>query len=52
MCRPDLRVLPVLHALQVLQTWLEPRMPEKIRHRNEKASDAELVAVAVLQHVQ
>ncbi len=49
MSRPDLSLLPVLEALQVLQAWLAPKMPAKIEQPNEKASDAELVAIAVLQ---
>ena len=52
MNRPDLSLLPVLEALQVLQTWLAPKMPPKIQHQNEKASDAEVVAVAILQQVR
>ena len=51
MNRPELSVLPVLEALQVLKTSLTPKMPSKIRHLNEKANDAELVAVAILQRV-
>ena len=51
MNRPELSVLPVLEALQVLKTSLTPKMPSKIRHLNEKASDAEVVAVAILQRV-
>ena len=51
MSRPDLSLLPVLEALQVLQTWLAPKMPPKIQHQNEKANDAEVVAVAILQRV-
>ena len=51
MNRPELSVLPVMEALQVLQTSLAPKMPSKIRHQNEKASDAEVVAVALLQRV-
>lgn len=49
MCHPDLSLLPVLEALQVLQAWLAPKMPPKVQQPNEKASDAELVAIAVLQ---
>ena len=49
MCRPELSLLPVSEALQVLQTWLAPKMPPKIQHANEKVSDAELVAIAVLR---
>ncbi|WP_424951549.1 transposase [Deinococcus sp.] len=51
MSRPELSLLPVLEALQVLQVWLIPKMPPRVQHRNEKASDGELVAIAILQRV-
>ena len=51
MDRLKLSVLPILEALRVLQTSLAPKMPSKIRLQNEKASDAEVVAVALLQRV-
>ena len=51
MSRPELRLLPLLEALRVLQTWLAPKMPPKIHHQNEKANDAEAVAVAIMQRV-
>lgn len=49
MCRPDLSLLPIPEALQLLTTWLAPQLPPKIMHANEKASDAEIAAVALLQ---
>ena len=51
MSRPDLRLLPISEALHVLQEWLDPKMPPKVRQPNEKASDAELVSIAVLQKI-
>ena len=49
MSRPDLSLLPIPDAVNLLQVWLEPQMPRKLIHENEKISDAELVAVAVLR---
>lgn len=49
MCRPNLSLLPIPEALQLLTAWLEPQLPPKIKHANEKASDAEIAAVALLQ---
>ena len=49
MCCPDLRLRPVPEALHALRTWLDPKMPSKVRQPNEPASDAELVSIAVLQ---
>ena len=49
MCRPDLSLLPIPEALQLLTAWLAPQFPPKIKHANEKASDAEIAAVALLQ---
>lgn len=51
MGRPDLSLLPIPEALERLTAWLAPQMPPKLIHPHEKISDAELVAVAVLQRV-
>lgn len=51
MCRPDLSLLPIPEALRRLTAWLLPQMPAKLVHPHEKISDAELVAVALLQRV-
>ncbi|UWX64597.1 IS982 family transposase [Deinococcus rubellus] len=51
MGRPDLSLPPIPSSFQRLTTWLSPQMPEKLIHRHEKISDAQLVAVAVLQHL-
>ena len=51
MGRPDLSLPPIPSSFQRLTTWLSPQMPEKLIHRHEKISDAQWVAVAVLQHL-
>lgn len=51
MGRPDLSLLPLGDAFRHLTAWLAPRMPPKLVHRHEKISDAELVAVALLQRL-
>ncbi|MGY2895911.1 hypothetical protein ACVWZX_003952 [Deinococcus sp. UYEF24] len=51
MCRPAFNLLPIHGAFQQLTCWLEPQMPSKSLHDHEKISDAQLVAVALLQRV-
>ena len=51
MGRPDLSLLPLPEAFRLLAQWLMPHMPPKLIHPHEKISDAELVAVAVLQRL-
>ncbi len=47
MSRLDLSLLPIPDAVNRLQVWLEPQLPKKLIHQNEKISDAELVAVTM-----
>lgn len=49
MGRPDLTLLPISAALSLLSTWIQPHVPAKLVHKHEKISDADLVAVAILQ---
>ena len=51
MCRPDLSLLPIPDAFRRLAAWFTPQMPSKLVHPHEKVSDAELVAVAILQRL-
>ena len=51
MCRPNFILLPIQDAFQQLTRWLEPQMPTKLLHDHEKISDAQLVAVGLLQRV-
>ncbi|AFZ69758.1 hypothetical protein Deipe_4429 (plasmid) [Deinococcus peraridilitoris DSM 19664] len=51
MGRPDLSLLPLVQAFQQLTRWLTPQMPYKLLHAHEKISDAELIAVALLQRL-
>ena len=51
MCRPNFSLLPIHDAFQQLTRWLEPQMPAKLLHDHEKISDAQLVALALLQRV-
>ena len=49
MGRPDLTLLPIHEALQVLSQWVKPHIPAKLVHQHEKISDADLIGVAILQ---
>ena len=49
MSRPDLSVLPIATAIVILSQWAQPHIPVKLVHAHEKISDAELIAVAILQ---
>lgn len=49
MGRPDLTILPIEQAMQVLSQWIKPHIPKKLIHTHEKISDAELIAIAILQ---
>lgn len=49
MSRPDLTVLPLPNAVTTLSRWIAPRVPAKLLHPHEKISDADLLAVALLQ---
>ena len=49
MCRPDLTVLPLPDAVTLLARWITPHIPAKLLHSHEKISDADLLAVALLQ---
>ena len=51
MCRPNFSLLPIHDAFQQLTLWLESQMPNKLLHAHEKISDAQLVAVALLQRI-
>jgi len=49
MSRPDLTLLPLSTAVTMLSRWIMPHIPRKLLHSHEKISDAELLAVALLQ---
>ena len=49
MAHPDLTSLPLSIAVTTLGHWIEPHIPPKLLHPHEKISDAELLAVALLQ---
>ena len=49
MCRPNLTLLPLLDAVTLLADWVSPHVPPKLLHPHEKITDAELIAVALLQ---
>lgn len=49
MSRPDLTLLPLSTAITMLSRWISPHVPAKLLHSHEKISDAELLAVALLQ---
>nr|WP_157468851.1 hypothetical protein [Deinococcus murrayi] len=49
MCRPDLTVLPLSTAVTLLSRWITPHIPAKLLHPHEKISDADLLAIALLQ---
>lgn len=49
MSRPDLTLLPLPQAVTLLSHWIAPHVPPKLVHKHEKISDAELIAVALLQ---
>ncbi|ADY25513.1 transposase IS4 family protein [Deinococcus proteolyticus MRP] len=49
MGRPDLTLLPIHEALQVLSQWVKPHIPAKLLHKHEKISDADLIGIAILQ---
>ena len=49
MSRPDLSLLPLTTAIVMLSQWVSPHIPAKLIHSHEKISDAELIAVAILQ---
>jgi hypothetical protein len=49
MACPNFRVMPIPEAMQLLKEWIAPQLPEKYVHANEKMSDAELIALAVLR---
>lgn len=49
MGRPDLTVLPLREAVTNLSRWIAPHVPSKLLHPHEKISDADLLAVAILQ---
>ena len=49
MSRPDLTLLPLPTAVTTLSHWAAPYIPAKLLHPHEKISDAELLAVALLQ---
>ena len=51
MCRPDFSLLPIHDALQQLTLWFEPQTPVKLLQAHEKISDAQLVAVVLLQRI-
>jgi Transposase DDE domain len=51
MCRPNFSLLPIHDAFQRLTLWLDPQMPAKLVHVHEKISDAQLIAVALLQRL-
>ncbi|WP_040383725.1 IS982 family transposase [Deinococcus apachensis] len=49
MGRPDLTLLPLTEAVTIRSRWIAPHVPEKLLHPHEKISDADLLAVALLQ---
>lgn len=49
---PDLNSMSILEAIPLLAAWIQPYLPPKIIHANEKISDAELIALAILRHVR
>ncbi|WP_019009299.1 IS982 family transposase [Deinococcus aquatilis] len=49
MGRPDLTLLPLPTAVTLLSRWITPHIPAKLLHAHEKISDADLLAVALLQ---
>lgn len=49
MSRPDFTLLPLAAALVQLSQWVQPHLPPKLIHAHEKISDADLIAVALLQ---
>ena len=49
MGRPDLTLLPLPEAVTRLSHWIAPHVPAKLLHPHEKISDADLLAVAILQ---
>ncbi|CAM3795729.1 Transposase DDE domain-containing protein [Deinococcus frigens] len=51
MCRLDLTLLPLPDAVTVLARWIAPHIPPKLLHPHEKITDAELIAVALLQRL-
>lgn len=44
--------MPIVEAMPLLAAWIQPFLPPKIIHANEKVGDAELVALALLRHVR
>lgn len=51
MGRPDLTLLPLSLAITLLSRWVQPHLPPKLIHSHEKISDADLIAVAILQRL-
>jgi hypothetical protein len=49
MGHPDLTLLPLSVAMTTLSRWIAPHIPAKLLHPHEKISDADLLAVALLQ---
>ncbi len=49
MGRPDLALLPLSVAVTLLSRCIQPHIPPKLIHSHEKISDADLLAVALLQ---
>lgn len=49
MGRSDLTLLPLSTAVRLLSRWIAPSIPPKLLHQHEKISDADLLAVALLQ---
>ncbi len=49
MGRPDLTLQSLSTAVTLLSHWIAPHIPPKLLHPHENISDADLVAVALLQ---
>lgn len=49
MGRPDCTLLPLPTAVTLLSRWIAPHIPAKLLHPHENISDAELLAIALLQ---
>ena len=49
MGRPELTLLPLSSAVPTLSHWIAHHIPPKLLHPHEKISDADLLAVALLQ---
>lgn len=51
MSLPNLTLLPLPEGVRILSCWVAPHVPAKLLHPHEKISDADLLAVAILQRL-